>query len=580
MMNAISLWMVSSLISNIMTPGEATTNVIETSAGGIHQKLESLSAYLVGGGGQLAQLKMLCILLFASYVLKNIFFFINNVSLSFAQNRMITDIRDGLFSHIQRLPLSYFHKSKSGEIASITFNDVSNMRVAFTQSIQSLINEPISIFILLGMLFIISPKLTLLTLMIVPISAISITKLGQSIRRRSKRSSIQIAGIMNMLHESISGIRIVKAFTMENFEIERFKKENLKFFNLTFKQDNMRNLTSPINDLIGVSIGVLLIWMGGNEVIKYGNLSPEGFLRFIVFLFAMLQPARKLGNVNAQIQLGLASAERVFSIIDTPISIKDPISPKPFTSFTNLIQYQDVTFTYENSDRASLSNINLTINHGEVVALVGSSGAGKSTFVDLLPRFYDISSGSIVIDGIDIREITLSDLRSKMGIVTQETILFNDNIFNNIAYGMPNAILEDVVSAAKAANALEFIEELPEKFNTEIGEKGTRLSGGQRQRLSIARAILKNPEILILDEATSALDTESERKVQLAIDNLVKDRTVVVIAHRLSTIVKADRIIVFENGEIVESGNHQELLDKNGKYKKLYEIQFGDSSKK
>jgi subfamily B ATP-binding cassette protein MsbA len=294
----------------------------------------------------------------------------------------------------------------------------------------------------------------------------------------------------------------------------------------------------------------------------------------------MLQPARKLGNVNAQIQLGLASAERVFSIIDTPISIKDPISPKPFTSFTNLIQYQDVTFTYENSDRASLSNINLTINHGEVVALVGSSGAGKSTFVDLLPRFYDISSGSIVIDGIDIREITLSDLRSKMGIVTQETILFNDNIFNNIAYGMPNAILEDVVSAAKAANALEFIEELPEKFNTEIGEKGTRLSGGQRQRLSIARAILKNPEILILDEATSALDTESERKVQLAIDNLVKDRTVVVIAHRLSTIVKADRIIVFENGEIVESGKHQELLDKNGKYKKLYEIQFGDSSKK
>jgi len=426
------------------------------------------------------------------------------------------------------------------------------------------------------MLFIISPKLTLLTLTIVPLSAYSITKLGQSIRRRSKRSSIQIAGVMNMLHESISGIRIVKAFSMEKFEIARFKMENQKFFKLTFKQEKMRSLTSPINDLIGVSIGVLLIWMGGNEVIKYGNLSPEGFLRFIIYLFAMLQPARKLGNVNAQIQSGLASAERVFSIIDTPITIKDPISPKPFTSFTNSIQYRDVIFTYENSDRSSLTNINLTINHGEVVALVGSSGAGKSTFVDLLPRFYDISSGSITIDDIDIREFTLSDLRSKMGIVTQETILFNDNIFNNIAYGMPDATLKDVIAAAEAANALEFIEQLPEKFDTEIGEKGTRLSGGQRQRLSIARAILQNPEILILDEATSALDTESEQKVQLAIDNLVKDRTVLVIAHRLSTIVKAKRIIVLDNGEIVESGNHKELLEKNGPYKKLYDIQFGD----
>ena len=578
MMNAISLWMVSSLISNIMMSENVTSIKIDSASGGIHQKLESLSAYLVGSGNQLSQLKMLCILLFSSYVLKNVFFFINNISLSFAQNRMITDIRDGLFSHIQRLPLSYFQKSKSGEIASITFNDVSNMRVAFTQSIQSLINEPISVFVLLGMLFIISPKLTLLTLTIVPLSAYSITKLGQSIRRRSKRSSIQIAGVMNMLHESISGIRIVKAFSMEKFEIARFKIENQKFFKLIFKQEKVRSLTSPINDLIGVSIGVLLIWMGGNEVIKYGNLSPEGFLRFIIYLFAMLQPARKLGNVNAQIQSGLASAERVFSIIDTPITIKDPISPKSFTSFKKSIRYKDVTFTYENSDRSSLKNINLTISRGEILALVGSSGAGKSTFVDLLPRFYDISSGSITIDDIDIREFTLSDLRSKMGIVTQETILFNDNIINNIAYGMPDATLKDVIAAAEAANALEFIEVLPEKFNTEIGEKGTRLSGGQRQRLSIARAILKNPEILILDEATSALDTESERKVQLAIDNLVKDRTVIVIAHRLSTIVKANRIIVLDNGEIVESGNHQELLDKKGHYKKLYDIQFGDVS--
>ena len=574
-MNAISLWMVSSLISNIMNPKNVSTITTVVPAEGIHQKLENLSAHLVGGGSQLAQLKMLCFLLFSSFILKNIFFFINNVSLSFAQNKMINDIRDQLFRHIQKLPLSYFNRSKSGEISSITFNDVSNMRVAFTQSIQSLINEPISIIVLLCMLFIISPYLTLITFTIVPISAFSITKLGQSIRRRSMRSSHQIADVMNILHESILGIRIVKAFCMEKFELEKFKNANYKLFRLTFKQEKMRSLSTPINDLIGVTIGVLLIWIGGNEVLKFNSLTPDGFLKYIIYLFALLQPARKLGNVNAQIQSGLASAERVFSILDTSVEIKDPISPSQFSNFNNSIQYNNVSFEYENSNAPALSNINLKINQGEVVALVGSSGAGKSTLVDLLPRFYDVSSGSISIDEINIKNMTLFDLRSKMGIVTQETILFNDTVFNNIAYGIQDTSPEHVFKATKAANANEFIEHLPKGYNTVIGEKGTRLSGGQRQRLSIARAILKNPDILILDEATSALDTESERKVQSAIDNLVKNRTVLVIAHRLSTILNADKIVVLENGSIIEMGTHDELLNLNGHYKKLYEIQFG-----
>ncbi|SVB50939.1 uncharacterized protein METZ01_LOCUS203793, partial [marine metagenome] len=431
------------------------------------------------------------------------------------------------------------------------------------------------IIVLSGMLFIISVKLTLFVLLTVPLSAYIISKLGQSIRRKAKRSSLSIAGLMNILQETLSGIRIVKSFVMEKFEIQRFLQENRKYFNLSFKQDNMRNLNTPINDLIGLALGVLLLWIGGREVIVHGTLSPEGFIRFIIYLFAMLQPARKLGNVNAQIQVGLASAERVFSITDVKPDISEPISPKKLGEFKERITFQNVSFQYDSSEQPSLSGINVEIFHGEVLALVGSSGAGKSTFADLIPRFYDVSQGEIMIDGKDVRDVPLKELRNLMGIVSQDTILFNDTVANNISYGFPNANQNAIREAAQAAYASEFIDDMPQQFNTIIGEKGTRLSGGQRQRLSIARAILKNPDILILDEATSALDTESERKVQGAIDNLVKDRTVIVIAHRLSTITKADRIIVLDEGKLVESGTHEELLTKNGKYKNLYDIQFG-----
>jgi len=334
---------------------------------------------------------------------------------------------------------------------------------------------------------------------------------------------------------------------------------------------------TPINDLIGVSIGVILLWIGGREVLVHGTLSPDGFIRFIIYLFAMLQPARKLGNVNAQIQAGLASAERVFSITDVKPDIVDAPNAKQIIEFNEQIEFQNVCFQYENSDTHSLLNITINIPKGDVIALVGSSGAGKTTIADLIPRFFDITEGSILFDGTDIRQISVKNLRSLMGIVTQDTILFNDTIANNIKYGFPNASLQEIKNASEAANALEFIEKSSYGFDTIIGEKGIRLSGGQRQRLSIARAILKNPDILILDEATSALDTESERKVQGAIDNLVKDRTVIVIAHRLSTITKADKIVVLEKGEIVETGTHEELLSNNGKYKQLYNIQFGEN---
>ena len=573
-MNAFSIWMVSSLISTIMTSNKK--HILPSNNFSIYQKLENFAHKIIGEGSQLEQLEQLCIILIIAFFLKNIFFYINNVSLSFVQNKMIMDIRNQLFNHLQKLPISFFNKSKSGELSSIIMNDVSNMRIAFTQSIQSLINEPINIIVLLIMLFIINNKLTLLVLLTVPVSAYIISKLGQSIRRRAKRSSLSIAGLMNILQETLSGIRIVKAFVMEKMELQKFLKENKKYFNLTFKQENVKNLMTPINDLIGVSLGVLLLWIGGREVLVYGTLSPDGFVRFIVYLFAMLQPARKLGNVNAQIQSGLASAERVFSITDVKSNIIEKSNPKGIRKFKKELEFKNVDFKYEKSNVYSLENVSLTISKGMVVAIVGGSGSGKTTMIDLIPRFFDVTDGSIMIDGEDIRSFAINDLRNMMGIVSQETILFNDTIANNINYGNLDFNLEKIKSASDAANALEFIENLPEGFNTIVGEKGTRLSGGQRQRISIARAILKNPEILILDEATSALDSESEKKVQSAIDTLIKNRTVIVIAHRLSTITQSNNIIVLDNGKIVESGSHEQLLTLKGKYKSLYNIQFGE----
>ena len=498
------------------------------------------------------------------------------MSLSYVQYHMIRDIRTQFFKHLHSLPLSFFDKSKIGNISSILIRDIAAMRTAFTQTIQKLINEPINIIVFLILLFIINVKLTLYIFITVPISAFVIVKLGQSIRRKAKRSSIQIAGITNILQETLSGIRIVKAFGMEKWEVGRFMKESVKYFQLIFRQAKLRHVITPVNDMIGVLLGVVLLWIGGYEVIETGTMDPDSFIRFIIYLFAMLQPARKLGNVNAIIQGGLASADRVFSVLDVMPDIVNPKAPIQLDGFKKEIKFENVSFKYENTNKASLKDIQVTIPRGEILALVGSSGAGKSTFADLIPRFYDVTSGKITIDGTDIREITVENLRSFMGIVSQDTILFNNTVSHNISYGLPNAGIDKIQAAAKTANALEFIEDLPNGFDTIIGEKGTRLSGGQRQRISIARAILKNPDILILDEATSALDTDSERKVQEAIDTLVQNRTVIVIAHRLSTIIHANNIIVLDEGRIIESGNHDSLMKMDSAYKHLHEIQYNN----
>jgi len=577
--NSASVWMTASFI-NVIFPAERTSNIEkrETVNNSLNEKLKYYTNKIIINKDPYISLRNLCVFIFIAFFLKNIFFYLKGISFSYAQLKFITDLRNKVYSHIQDMSLSFFKKVKAGEITSIIINDVEVLRRTFGVSLNKLIVEPINILTFVILLFIISWKLTLISLIILPVSGYAIIKIGQSIRRKSFRSSKQIAGIMSILNETTNGIRVVKAFAMEEFEKRRFFRETLKYFRLLFKRARLRMISTPVSETIGVSIGVILLWFGGKQVLSGSGLSAEDFVRYIFLLFAILNPIKNLNNVNVDIQQGMASAGRVFSLLDEKCDIIEIERPVHIEDFESEIIYDHVYFKYEENKDYILKDINLTVKKGEVVAIVGFSGAGKSTLVDLLPRFYDPVKGKILIDGVDIKNISLKSLRSLMGIVTQEVILFNDTIYNNIAYGLENIDFSRVVSAAKAANAYEFINKLPDKWDTIIGDRGTRLSGGEAQRIAIARALLKNPPILILDEATSNLDVESERKVQDAIEKLMKDRTVLVIAHRLSTVVGADKIIVLENGSIVEIGNHNELIEKkDGLYYHFYNMQsLGD----
>ena len=579
-LNSASIWMIGSLINKILIPTSdsfALDPNIENSTN-LNLKLKEITNSLIGMGSPSEQLKSICIILFFIYLFKNIFFYINNISISYIQNKMIKDIRSGMFSHITSLPVSFYKKFKSSEITSILINDVGSMRLAFADTIQKLIVEPINILFFLILLIIISPIMTLITLPTIIISGIIIVQIGKSIRRKAKRSSKQIAGLMNVLNDSINGIKIVKAFNNEIFELDKFNFQNNKYFKLVFRQSKLGHLTIPINDLIGVSIGVVLLWYGGSSVLQGNSIPPGDFMRFIILLFALMQPARKLANVNTKIQLGLASAERVFMILDQPITIKSNINSEQIDKLKDCIQFKNVNFKYDTKSNFKLNNINIKIKKNEKVALVGASGSGKSTLADLIPRFYDPSSGQITIDGKNIDNIKIQSLRSLMGIVTQDTILFNDTVYNNIAYGLNHISKQQVIDAAKSSNAHEFIMNLPNQYDTLLHEKGQNLSGGQRQRLSIARALLKNPPIIILDEATSNLDTKSENKIKKAFSKLIKNRTVIIIAHRLTTINEVDKIIVLNNGKIIETGSHAELIKNNLEYKKLYDLQMKTSN--
>ena len=576
-LNSASIWLTASLINNILIDFQQLladhSQMVEQGTLTLNEKLKFWTNGLILRDTPQETLKVLCLTIMVVFLTKNVFLYLKNISMTVVQYHLITEMRNRLYEHFNSLSLSYFNQNKSGELTSIMINDVSNLRRALGTSFHQIIVEPINLLAFIFLLFIISWKLALLSLIILPIAGFTILVIGRSIRRKSKRTAAMIAGITNIITETLSSIRVVKAFAMEEYEVQRFFKETRQYFQLIFRRAKLRLLASPITETLGVMMGVLLLWIGGIEVLSGKGLTPEDFLRFILLLFAMMDPLRKLSKVNVELQAGAASAERIFAILDTAPTIVNKQDAVTIDTFEEKISFKNVSFRYE-SDDTVLQDISFEIEKGSVVALVGSSGAGKSTLADLIPRFYDVNQGSITIDKQNIQNITLNSLRSMMGIVTQETILFNDSIRANIAYGQKIINDEQVLAASKAANALEFINELPEGIDTVIGEKGVKLSGGQRQRLAIARAIMKNPPILILDEATSALDTESERLVQQALETLMADRTVLVIAHRLSTVTNADKIIVLDKGEIKEMGTHNELMEKEEYYSNLYNIQF------
>ena len=578
LLNSASIWLTATLINNILLDfDKIVQSQMEWSSNNnltLNEKLKFYTNLIILRETPAESLRVLCVTILSVFFGKNIFLYIKNYLLRIVELSLVRDIRNKLYAHIQSLSLGYFNRQKTGNITSIVINDVEHLQIALGATFQKLFVEPINVITFVSLLFIISWKLALIALIIIPLAGIAVIGIGKSIRRKSRRTQKKVADIMQILSETLSSIRIVKAFANEKNEVSKFSKESKNYFKLLLRRGRLDLLAGPITESFGVVIGVILLWYGGTEVLMQRGLNPEDFIRFILILFSILGPIKQMGNVNLRIQTGYASAERIFSLLDTPKDIIERSNPLQLKSFNKHIEFKNLSFEYEESEGLVLSNINFKINKGEVVAIVGPSGAGKSTIADLIPRFYDPKDGEILIDQENIKKLSLASLRKNMGIVTQDVILFNDTIKNNIAYAQPKATMESIINACKAANALEFIEEIPEGFEAIIGERGVKLSGGQKQRIAIARALLKNPPILILDEATSSLDTESEKKVQTAIEALLKDRTALIIAHRLSTVQTANKIITIEKGRISEIGTHDELYSNDGLYRKLYDIQF------
>ncbi|WP_291914339.1 ABC transporter ATP-binding protein [Chitinophaga sp. CB10] len=485
---------------------------------------------------------------------------------------MLQRVRNDLYKKLTEQSLSFFHNRKKGDLLTVMSNDVQEIESNVVNAIQVFLRDPFIIIFTFATLFYISFKLTLFTLFYFPISGLVISYISKQLKKKGHWSMEWLSKTISIFEESISGIRIIQSFGASRYMQDKFGHVNHQFIRTSRAMYNQREMASPISEIMGVSVILILIIYGGSLVIgENPTLTGSVFITYLILYSQILQPAKNISTSITNIQKGLVSSERIFDVLDTPVAIREKPDALPVKAFEHSIVYNNVTFAYEQTP--VLKNVNLTIEKGQIIALVGRSGAGKSTMADILPRFYDVQEGTVTIDGKDVRDLKLDDLRSLMGVVSQQAILFNDTVFNNIAFGYPDARLEDVIRAAKIANAHEFIERLENGYDTSIGDSGMKLSGGQRQRLTIARAVFKNPPIMILDEATSALDTESEKLVQEALDKLMESRTTVVIAHRLSTIQHASEIIVMEQGEIVERGNHQELLAKGGIYKRLVEMQ-------
>lgn len=572
LVDSVAVWFLSTLPQILFSPDSFSMESPELTFSNINEILKYYSYTFISSDGN--PLSKICFFIIIAFILKNLILYLSkaishHVNLSISQN-----MRSTVYRHIMNLPVSYFDNNKTGAIITNITSDLGMMNLAVTSTIQTLTMQPIKLMINISILLMINWKLTLMVFVIYPILGFLIVVIGKSVKRRYKREIEAMQNMLSMLSETLNGIRAIKMFNTHDSEYENYVSLNEKHKKLSMVSNLTKETISPITELLGIIVTVGLLWFAGNSILTGGSeFTADDFFRFIFFLIASYQPLKAIGGINNTIQMGLTAAQRVFNLLDVEEEELHAVGSKDAPVFNKQIQFSNVHFTYPGFSNKIINNLSFTVDKGSTVAIVGSSGAGKSTILDLLPRFYEINSGEISIDNISTKEVDIVALRSLFGIVSQDTFLFNISVKENITYGI-SCTDDEIYNAVKSANALGFIENLSNGFDTIIGERGVTLSGGQRQRIAIARALLRNPEILILDEATSALDTESEKLVQRAIDNVTENRTSFIVAHRLSTVLHADKIIVIEDGQIVEEGSHSELLEINNRYKYFYDIQF------